>query len=185
MLERSGELGPPRRTHRPEPRTAQLPTTGPTAASSLGPNLPRGSSQRVRTGREQWGPGQVAELAQSTSWQALQPPPGLRGPRRGACPQLPDPGGFGHFPPLGAGYPETKRIIFDSQVYRNAVYFVGDVGSINYAAGTACLPRLSPCISAVPGRPTPHCPRRHRSHGDAGLARPYNRGPTPAGPRPR
>lgn len=72
----------------------------------------------------------------------------------------------GQLPPLGAGYPETKRIIFDSQVYRNAVYLVGGVGSINYAAGTACLRRFLPA------------PPRSHSRGDAGA-----QGPVPP-PRP-
>lgn len=41
-------------------------------------------------------------------------------------------------PPIFGGYrepeyPETKQIIFDSRVYRNAGFLVGDVGSINYA----------------------------------------------------
>ena len=49
-----------------------------------------------------------------------------------------------------------SRIIFDCQVYRNAVYLVGGVGSINYAAGTACLRRFLPA------------PPRSHSRGDAG-----------------
>lgn len=38
---------------------------------------------------------------------------------------------------------------------QNAVYFVGEVGRINYAVGTACLPRLPPRSSVIPGRPPP------------------------------
>lgn len=32
---------------------------------------------------------------------------------------------------LGQDAPEIKRIILNSRVYRNAIYFVGKVGSIN------------------------------------------------------
>lgn len=57
----------------------------------------------------------------------------------------------GQFPPRGAGQTRelAKRIICDSQVYRNAVYLVGGVGSINYAPGTACLRAFFPASPAT------------------------------------
>lgn len=62
--------------------------------------------------------------------------------------------------PLGGGTPKPSES-FLTPVYINAVYFVGDVGSIYDAAGTACLPRLSPSAAPRSGHPTsvPRTPR--------------------------
>lgn len=117
------------------PPLAQLPT------ASTGPGLPGGSGQRSRPGRGWVGP--------RLGGRAVPVHPGRPCSHRWAivvstealalggneCNQASHPWRI-----CGAGgWQATQKPSesFSTQVYRNAVYFVGDVGSVNYAAGTA------------------------------------------------
>lgn len=143
-----------------------LPTAGPPVSCLVFNRvLPSQAWSALRGSLEEteWIPGQGGGAGPVHPWQALQPPWSLAEALAWAEKRVARPPIFGGY--RERGYPETKQIIFDSRVYRNAVFLVGDVGSINYAAGTACLPRLPPRTPAILGHPTLRRPRRG-SHGD-------------------